>query len=116
MKKPFLILLASFALSGCVNTTVVPVTTTPVQPLPITQNVSVFFNESEVKVPFIWVAAIDHVDPGKFQRVDLDAVIPVLKDKARAVGANGIIIDKQEQVVSGIFSRGIKINARAIKF
>lgn len=116
MNKLLYVLLASLALTGCVSTTVIPTATSPVQKLPSTQDVSIFSTESEVRVPFTVVGTIHHVDPGKFQRLELNDVIPVLKEKARSIGANGVIVDKQEQTVSGIFSRGIDVTARVIKF
>jgi hypothetical protein len=116
MIKLLYVLFVSLALAGCASTTVIPTTTSPVQVPPPTQEVSIFFNESEVKVPFTVLGTIHHADPGKYQRLDLNDAIPVLKDKARAIGANGVIVDKQEQTVSGIVSRGIDVIARAIKF
>jgi hypothetical protein len=73
-------------------------------------------SDRDVKVPFTVVGTIHHYDIGKYQRLDLNDVLPILKDKARSLGANGVIIDKQETVISGIFSRGIDVSARAIKF
>ena len=116
MNKVLLVLVVSLALSGCVSTQVIPTSSAQVQPLSATQDVYVFLLESDVKVPFTVVGTIHHFDLGKYQRRDLNSVIPVLKDKARSLGANGVIIDKQEPVISGIFSRGIEVSARAIKF
>jgi hypothetical protein len=116
MNKVLYVLFASLVLTGCVSTTVIPTTTSPVQTLPPTQDVSIFLNESDVRVPFTVLGTIHHANPGKYQRLDLNDVIPVLKDKARSIGANGVIVDKQEQIVSGIVSRGIDVIARAIKF
>lgn len=117
MTKHLQALLVSIALTGCTSTAVIP--TDPSQhsqPLSSAQDVSIYLNESDVKVPFTVVGGIHHFDLGKYQRLDLNDAIPALKDKARSIGANGVIVDKQEQVVSGIFSRGIDIIARAIKF
>ena len=116
MNKLLYVLLASLALTGCASTTVIPTATSPVKTLSPAHDVSIFSNESKVKAPFTVVGTIHHADPGKYQRLELNDVIPVLKDKARSIGANGVIVDKQEQIVSGIFSRGIEVSARAIKF
>lgn len=43
-----------------------------------------------------------------------DAIEP-LKEKAREVGANAIIIDKSQLIKSGIISTGIYVEARAIR-
>jgi len=116
INKVLLGIVVSLALSGCVSTSVIPTSTTQHQPLAATQDVSVYMSDRDVKVPFTVVGAIHHYDIGKYQRLDLNDVLPILKDKARSLGANGVIIDKQEAVVSGIFSRGIDVSARAIKF
>ena len=116
MNKALLVLIVSVALFGCVSTQVIPISSARIQPQPALQEVYLFLLESDVKVPFTVVGTIHHFDLGKYQRLDLNSVIPVVKDKARSLGANGVIIDKQEPVFSGIFSRGIDVIARAIKF
>jgi hypothetical protein len=47
--------------------------------------------------------------------IDLSNSYEPLKTKAREVGANGVIIDNSSQVISGIISRGISVDARAIR-
>jgi hypothetical protein len=56
------------------------------------------------------------MNPGEFKRVKFSDIVPILKTKARALGANGIIIDIQEPVLSGLFERGIEVSGRAINF
>lgn len=117
VRMQLLLLLAIFAVSGCVSTTVIPVSSSEKKSqTPTTTNVLVFMKEADVAKPFTVLGTIHHRDMGKFQRLDLNDVIPVLKDKARELGAIGIIIDKQETVYSGVISRGIDVGARAIKY
>jgi hypothetical protein len=84
-------------------------------PAPVPGEIYVYMNERDVHRAFDVIGQIDVSDPGKYQNLTLDSVMPRLKDQARSIGANGIIIDRQEKIVSGIISRGISVQARAIR-
>jgi hypothetical protein len=66
--------------------------------------------------PFEAVATINVHDPGKYQVLTLQDAMPELMDKARAVGANALIIDHFERVWSGVISSGVDVQARAIRW
>lgn len=101
-------------LSGCVSSSVQPVGTSSYGPLAPTADVAVFMAESQVAQPFEVVAKISYADPGKYQMLELSDTFEPLRRKAREIGANGVIIDNSSPVFSGIISRGISVNARAI--
>jgi hypothetical protein len=100
---------------GCASTSVTRTGSQVYAPLGIGDEVTVFTNANEVKQPFETVGIISHTDPGKYQILTLADAIPYLKDKARSIGANGIIIDQAVPVKSGIISTGISVTARAIR-
>jgi hypothetical protein len=74
-----------------------------------------FTAESQIGQPFELVANISYTDPGKYAIKSLSNSFEPLKARAREVGANGVIIDNSSQVISGIISRGISVDARAIR-
>ncbi|MBI3770336.1 MAG: hypothetical protein HY271_17835 [Deltaproteobacteria bacterium] len=75
----------------------------------------VFTADKDVDQPFHVVALVTYNDPGKYQILSIEDAIPALKDKARAAGANGLIIDQSFPVKSGLISTGIHVTARAIR-
>jgi hypothetical protein len=84
-------------------------------PLSPTSDVAIFTSESQVGQPFQLVANISYTDPGKYANLSLSDSFEPLKARAREVGANGVIIDHSEQVICGIISRGISVEARAVR-
>jgi hypothetical protein len=84
-------------------------------PLSPTADVAIFTAESQVGQLFELVANISCTDPGKYAVLTLSNSFEPLKATAREVGANGVIIDTSSQVISGIISRGISVDARAIR-
>jgi hypothetical protein len=81
------------------------------------QDVMVFRNEQAVTQPFEVVSVISFNNVGKdkvFTVFTLNDAIPKLKEQARAVGANAIIIDESTPLKSGLVSRGISVKARAV--
>jgi hypothetical protein len=101
-------------LVGCARTGVTLVGDRRYSPLPSSCDVRVFGSESEVKQPFEVVAIISYTNPGKYQILTLDDAIPELKEKARTVGANAVIIDQTSPVKSGFISTGMSVRARAV--
>jgi hypothetical protein len=101
---------------GCAKTKAVPVGGSP-ESLPwVSGDVTFFSNEGEVHKPFTVVGSIYYMDPGEYKRMKFIDVVPILKEKAKTLGANGIIIDIREPVVSGWYERGIEVSGRAIKY
>ena len=96
-------------------TSVTPTGSSRYPPLPATDSVAVFLNADEIKTSFETLGVIDHSNLGKYQKLTLDDAIPALKDKARAIGANAIIVDQVSTIYSGFVSRGISVKARAIR-
>jgi len=84
--------------------------------LPQSASVTVF--ESPAKAPrqFEVVATIVHADPCKMHTCALTDAYEPLSAKARELGANGIIIDNSQLMKTSVFSTGIAVDARAIRF
>lgn len=106
---------ASLVLAGCAPTATVT-QTGKYDIIVSAEQVRVFRQDSEVGKPFTTVGKIDYSDPGKFQNLTVYHVLPVIKERAAAIGGNGVIIDREEVIYSGIISRGVDVTARAIKF
>jgi hypothetical protein len=83
--------------------------------LPPQVEVAVFTEAGQVKEPYEVIGPISYVDPGKYEMVAVSNAVEPLKAKARAIGGNGIIIDKTESVKSGIVTTGVAVQARAIR-
>jgi hypothetical protein len=64
--------------------------------------VAVFTAESQIKQSFEVVGIISYDNPGKYRILNLGNAIEPLKEKARSVGGNAIIIDKSHPIKSGI--------------
>lgn len=101
---------------ACINTSATRTGTQRHSALASDTAVTVFASEADVQGKFTTLAIMNHHDAGKYQNLTLEDAIPALKAKARSVGANGLIIDHQAQVISGLVSRGIEVRARAIRF
>ena len=70
---------------------------------------------SDIHQPFEVVADVTAMDLGKWQVLTMQDSLPALEAKARAVGANAIIVDSYQPVKSGIISTGYSVQARAIR-
>jgi hypothetical protein len=110
-----LIVVALVGVSSCASTSVTKIGTATYAPLAEGAEVAVFTTESQIKQPFEVVGIISYDNPGKYQVLDLGDAMEPLKEKARAVGGNAIIIDKSHPIKSGIISTGIYVEARAIR-
>jgi hypothetical protein len=107
---------AALILSACARSSAIPIgSSPPAAALPVGSDVQVFTSERDITVPFRVVGLVSYTDPGKYQILTLGSAIEPLKEKARELGANGIIIDRSERVKSGIISTGIAAEARAIR-
>ena len=106
----------SFGLAACGMTHVEKFETTTLIPREKDALVMVFLDEAAAPKSYVALGSISHFDLGKYQRIQLEDVLPVLKDKARTLGANGIIINDKTTIYSGIISRGISVKATAIKY
>jgi len=81
---------------------------------PDTTEVLVFTSDTQIKDKFETIGIISHNNPGKYRILTIESAIEPLKQQARQLGANAIIIDKSYPVKSGIISTGIYVEARAI--
>lgn len=115
MKRMACILIIAVGIGGCAGSSVTLVGSKHYDPLADSAPVAVFSQASDAPKGFEVVAMIHYKNPGKYQSVTLDEAMPDLKSKARSVGADGIIIDHYEEIASGIVSRGIEVQARAIR-
>lgn len=100
--------------SSCASTSVTKIGTENYAPLAEGKEVTIFNSQSEVKRPFAVVGIISYDGPGKNDKLDFGAATEPLKDKARALGGNAIIIDKFGPSKSVITSTRIWVRARAI--
>jgi hypothetical protein len=100
--------------SSCASTSVTKIGTSTYAPLAEGRDVTIFNSESEVKQPFAVVGIISYDGPGKNDKLDFGAATEPLREKARALGGNGIIIDKFGPLKSLITSTRIYVRARAI--
>ena len=100
--------------SSCWSTSVTRIGASNYAPLGEGKDVTIFTAESDVKQSFVVVGTISYDGPGKNDKLDFGAATEPLKDKARALGGNGIIIDKFRPIKSGITSTRISVEARAI--
>jgi len=100
--------------SSCWSTSVTKIGAANYAPLAEGKDVTIFTAESDVKQPFVVVGTISYDGPGKNDKLDFGAATEPLKDKARALGGNGIIVDKFRPITSGIPSTRISVQARAI--
>jgi hypothetical protein len=103
-------------LAGCAKTSVTRVGSETFAPLSDTADVRLFSNESELQSSYVTVGILTHANPGAtgFDVVTFDdAALEALKNKARAVGANAIILDQVQP--GGAWSGGLRVRARAIR-
>jgi len=107
---PFILIVA-----GCASSSVQKIGTSAYAPLPESAEIIVFTEPSQIKRPYEVIGIISYDNPGKYRILTLGDAIEPLKEKAREIGANAIIIDKSQPVKSGIISTGIYVEARAIR-
>jgi hypothetical protein len=112
--NPALILLL-LVLTGCASSSVQKIGTAAYPSLTENAEIIVFTEASQIKAPYEVIGIISYNNPGKYQVLTLGDAIDPLKEKAREIGANAIIIDKTQPVKSGIISTGIYVEARAIR-
>jgi hypothetical protein len=99
---------------SCGSTSVTKIGTATYAPVAEGGDVTIFTAESDVKQPFVVVGIISYDGPGKNDKLDFGAATEPLKEKARALGGNGIIIDNYRPINSVITSTRISVKARAI--
>lgn len=117
MKRIVLVSAAALLLTtGCTTSSFIPTgDNANVAPVKLyAGDLKVYMTENEVHAPFKVLGVISYTNPGKYQILSLGDVIPEIKEKARAAGANAVIIDENHAVKSGIISTGIGVTARAI--
>jgi hypothetical protein len=101
-------------ITSCWSTSVTKIGTGTYAPLADGKEVTIFTSESDVKQPFAVVGIISYEGPGNNDKFDFGAATEPLKDKARALGGNGIIVDTFYPIKSAIPSPRISVRARAI--
>jgi hypothetical protein len=110
-----LLVLELIVITSCASSSVTKIGTGAYAPLASGAEVAVFTSESQIKQPVEVVGIISYDNPGKYRILDLGDAMEPLKEKARSVGGNAIIIDKSHPIKSGIISTGIYVEARAIR-
>jgi hypothetical protein len=109
------LLLILVVMTACANNVAITkVGSLTYPPLTLSDSVLVFNADTQVKSPFEVIANIEFSNLGKYRRMELADAIEPIKEAARGIGANGIIIDKTNTIFSGFISRGISVEARAI--
>jgi hypothetical protein len=100
---------------GACSSSVERIGTTYYSAVPANAPVVVFTDANQIKVPYEVIGIVSYDNVGKFQVLTLGNAIEPLKEKAREIGANGIIIGNTRPVKSGIISTGIYAEAQAIR-
>ena len=115
MKNKFSLSLVLMLLSACASSSVERIGTGKYPALAPAAEVAVYTAESQITEPFEVVGVISYDNPGKYRIMDLGDAMERLKEEARSVGGNGIVIDKSHPIKSGIISTGIYVESRAIR-
>ena len=111
---PILCYLVLFS-SGCATVSVQRVGTTNKSSFTqSSQKILLYTNDNQIKKEYEVLGIISYNNPGKWQVLTLSDAIEPLKNKARQLNANAIIIDRSDPIKSGIISTGIYVEARAI--
>ena len=74
-------------------------------PLEPSTDVTVFAADVQIDEPFAGIGQIYYDDAGPIQILDGDSAMKLLKQKARAIGADGLILGRSEPVELDIVSR-----------
>lgn len=98
------------------QTSVTPVGVKRYDPLPESASVVVFESPAKGPQQFELIATMIHADPCKMHTCTLKDAFEPLSAKAREIGANGVIIDNSQAVKTSVFSTGIAVDARAIRY
>jgi len=114
MTKLSLLLVIVF-FTACASSSVQRIGTRKYPALAPGTEVAVYTAEGQIKQPFEVIGIISYDNPGKYRIMDLGDAMDRLKEEARSVGGNGIVIDKSHPIKSGIISTGIYVEARAIR-
>ena len=115
LKINFVVLSTLLLITACANNvSVKKISSSSYPPLTPYDSVLVFSAESQVKGPFEVIAVIEFSNLGKYRRLVLVDALEPIREAARGIGANGVIVDKTDTIYSGIASRGISVEARAI--
>ena len=101
-------------INSCASTSVTKIGIATYAPVAEGADVTIFTTEADVKQPFVAVGIISYDGPGKNDKLDFGAATEPLKEKARALGGDGIIIDSFRPIQSWITSTRISVKARAI--
>jgi len=83
--------------------------------LPPNTEVVVYSDRSQIETAYEVIGIASYTNPGKYQVLDLGDAIEPLKEKARELGGNGIVLIEWHPVKSGIISTGISVQADVIR-
>ena len=114
MNRQCIVLVGALALAPCARAGQ-EFGTASYPPLPPSTEVAVFAADARIDEPFEVIGQIYYDDRGPFQILSVNGAMEPLKQKARAIGANGLILERSEPVESGIISRGIYVEALAVR-
>lgn len=106
---------AILLLDACTSSSAQRIGSASYPPLAAATDVVVYTSEAQIKKPYQVIGIVSYDNPGKFRVLDLSSAIEPLKEKARKLGANAIIINKSQPVKSGSISTGIYAEARAVR-
>ena len=85
-------------LAACASSSVQKIGTSAYAPL--AEDIIVFTEANQIKSPYEVIGIISYNNPGKYQVLTLGDAIEPLKEKAREIGTNTIIIDKSQPAKS----------------
>jgi len=109
------LLLSGVLLRGCADPTVHPVGMARYDELPPETEVRVFKSEKEIDEPYTVVGLLRETAVRTRTTMTLQDALPGLEEKARSVGANGIIIDSTDMATAGVSGLGVTVSARAVR-
>jgi hypothetical protein len=108
-------LLCVALLPGCADPTIHPVGSARYDELPPETEVRVFKSETEIDEAYTVVGLLRETAVRKRTTMTLQDALPGLKQKARSVGANAIIVDATETATAGVSGLGVTVSARAVR-
>ena len=71
--------------------------------------------DSDIHRPYEFLGAVSAMDLGKYQMLGLQDAVPTLKQQARSIGGNGLIIGSYQPAKIRHFSTGYSVQVRAIR-
>jgi hypothetical protein len=85
-------------------------------PKPAGSHVPVFASKESVTRPFLVIGTVSYFNAGIYQQLSMASSFEPLKEKARELGADAVIISKHTRIYSGLFTRGVVTEGDAIVY